>query len=211
MVTKMYKRCPFPVVALLLLTMVGGILGGCGSKKVDPLLEAAHFPSMDGMSDAERAAEEARLRGLRDDEEALRRFHEPDPETGSVAERAFQGEFPDARMTPELEPIFFPFDSDDLLPETKARMRNHVTYLAANPGLSVLLRGHTDERGTEEYNLALGSRRALAVREYLVSEGIAPGRIHTISLGLYEPADVSGSDESHARNRRVEFLVFETE
>ncbi|MCC5877118.1 MAG: OmpA family protein [Candidatus Sumerlaeia bacterium] len=200
---------------ILVLSMVGGILGGCSTKKADPdLTAAAHFPSTESMEEdaAARQAreEEERLRARAAEEAARAEFYTPDPETGSIAERSLPGDFPDTREAPELLPIYFSYDSDDLLPETKARMTRHVEYLRENPGLSVLLRGHTDERGTEEYNLALGSRRALSVREHLISEGISPDRIHTISMGLYEPTVTADTEEAHSRNRRVEFLVFDT-
>lgn len=213
------QRCPFPMVGLagliLILTMAGGILTGCSTKKADPQLAGAHFPTTETLEEDEAARlarEEEERRLAREAEEAAARseFYAPDPDTGSIAERSLPGDFPDTREVPELLPIYFPFDSDNLLPETKARLSRHVDFLKAKTDLSVLLRGHTDERGTEEYNLALGSRRALAVREHLVSEGIEADRVHTISMGLYEPADTSDSEDAHARNRRVEFLVFDT-
>lgn len=121
------------------------------------------------------------------------------------------GEFaPESRTIPELPPILFEFDQFALTDQAKAGLPVHATFLAQNPELRVVLRGHTDDSGTEEYNLSLGSRRALAVRDWLIREGgIAAERLTTVSFGELLPASDLQTTQARAQNRRVEFFVYE--
>lgn len=99
--------------------------------------------------------------------------------------------------------FYFEFDSAVLLPEARAALIGHAEYLR-NASKSVRLEGHADERGTREYNMALGERRANAVRDFLVLQGVSSSKIETVSYGEERPA-VSGSGEtSWSKNRRVE-------
>ncbi len=107
----------------------------------------------------------------------------------------------------ELQTIYFDYDSSVLKPAAKASLEKGAVWLKQNPSVNVQIEGHCDERGTNEYNLALGERRALAARRYLVSLGINPDRVFTISYGEERPA-VEGHDESAWKyNRRDEFKV----
>lgn len=107
----------------------------------------------------------------------------------------------------ELGPVYFDYDSAALRSDAQVELDRHAAYLRAHAGLRIQIEGHCDERGTLEYNLALGERRAQAVRKYLVSQGISADRLYTISYGEERPA-VLGHDESAWRwNRRAEFRV----
>ena len=98
--------------------------------------------------------------------------------------------------------IFFDFDKYDLSAEARAQLEKQATWLKTFPNVTVTVEGHCDERGTREYNLALGERRAASAKNYLVALGIDPNRIQTISYGKERPA-VLGSDETAwAQNRR---------
>ncbi|MFZ5789728.1 MAG: peptidoglycan-associated lipoprotein Pal [Pseudomonadota bacterium] len=98
--------------------------------------------------------------------------------------------------------VFFGFDRYDLTPEAQATLQKQAAWLKAYPQVTVVIEGHADERGTREYNLALGERRAAAVANYLVALGIDANRIQTISYGKERPA-VEGHDETAwAQNRR---------
>ncbi len=104
-----------------------------------------------------------------------------------------------------LQTVYFGFDSSGLTPEAMQTLRDNVEKIRQVPDVMIQLAGHCDERGTQEYNLALGERRALAVREYLIQLGVPASRMVTISYGKEFPA-VDGSTESaYAMNRRVEF------
>lgn len=101
--------------------------------------------------------------------------------------------------------VYFDFDSSEIRPEFAGVVSAQARRLAGNPGLRVRLEGHTDERGSREYNIALGERRAQAVRRALMLQGVADAQIVTVSYGEERPA-VEGSDEAaYAKNRRVEF------
>jgi peptidoglycan-associated lipoprotein len=107
----------------------------------------------------------------------------------------------------ELKTIYFDYDKSTLKPAAKAQLEKTAAWLKKNPEVNCQIEGHCDERGTNEYNLALGERRALAARRYLVSLGINPDRIFTISYGEERP-DVEGHDESAWKfNRRDEFKI----
>ncbi len=102
--------------------------------------------------------------------------------------------------------IYFDYDSANIRSDFAGTVSAHAGYLAANPGASVTLEGHADERGSREYNLALGERRALAVRRQLVLLGASAGQVKAVSYGEERPA-VDGHDEqSYGLNRRVELV-----
>ena len=101
--------------------------------------------------------------------------------------------------------IYFDYDSSDIKPEYNNVVTAHAKYLASNSSLKVRLEGNTDERGTREYNIGLGERRAQSVRRALLLQGVAEAQVTTLSYGEERPA-ASGSDEAaYAKNRRVEF------
>ncbi|MCX7918634.1 MAG: peptidoglycan-associated lipoprotein Pal [bacterium] len=104
----------------------------------------------------------------------------------------------------ELLPVYFAFDKSDLTPEAIATLNKNVAVLKANPDLKVVVEGHCDERGTVEYNMALGERRAKAVRDYYISAGIDKSRIRIISYGEERPIDPGHNEEAWAKNRRSE-------
>lgn len=108
----------------------------------------------------------------------------------------------------ELRTIHFAYDSDQITPENQATLNANAEYLKANPGLEIMIEGHTDERGTTEYNLGLGDRRAKAVKAYLMSKGVQDDRLHTTSYGKERPANAGHSEASYAQNRRAQFLVY---
>lgn len=111
--------------------------------------------------------------------------------------------------TGDLKRIYFTFDSSSLLDPAKAQLDENAAWLRANPHMAIQIEGHCDIRGTAEYNYALGQRRADAARSYLIGQGIDPQRLHTISYGSDRLDDPGSSDLSHARNRRVQFLIYQ--
>ena len=99
--------------------------------------------------------------------------------------------------------IFFAFDRSDITPESQQILERQADWLRRYPNVTVTIEGHCDERGTREYNLALGERRAQAVKNVLVASGIPASRISTISYGKERPAVVGSSEEAYAQNRRA--------
>ncbi len=104
--------------------------------------------------------------------------------------------------------FYFDFDTSEIKPEARDVLAAHARYLANNPGVNVRLEGHTDERGTGEYNLALGERRANAVQRFLVVNGASRDQIETVSYGEEKPAAMGSGESAWAQNRRVE-LIFQ--
>jgi peptidoglycan-associated lipoprotein len=113
----------------------------------------------------------------------------------------------DLRAQAGSDTVLFAYDSYELDAEAKAMLTRHAGWLKQNPAVRVTLEGHCDERGTREYNLALGDRRANSAKNFLAAQGIDVGRIATISYGKERPA-VDGSDEAAmAQNRRAVTMV----
>ncbi len=108
----------------------------------------------------------------------------------------------------EITTFYFDFDTAEIKQEARDVLVAHARYLEANPSQSVRIEGHADERGTKEYNLALGERRANAVQRFLVVNGAARGQTETVSYGEEKPAVMGSNDSAWAQNRRVE-LIFE--
>jgi peptidoglycan-associated lipoprotein len=106
-----------------------------------------------------------------------------------------------------MEMINFDFDRSNIREGDAAVLDRKIAVLQANAGLTITITGHCDERGSDEYNLALGNRRALAAREYLVNRGISADRITTASRGEEQPMDPASTEDAWARNRRDEFAI----
>jgi peptidoglycan-associated lipoprotein len=106
-----------------------------------------------------------------------------------------------------LQDIFFDFDKSIIRPDAKATLDNNIQWLKANPNVRIVIEGHCDVRGTNEYNLALGERRAKAGRDYLAAGGINPNRIKTISYGEERPFCRGQDEEAWQCNRRDHFVV----
>lgn len=106
-----------------------------------------------------------------------------------------------------LSTIYFSYDSNNISESAKSTLNENAKYLRNNPKFNIVVEGHCDERGTSEYNLALGQRRALKVKEYYVQLGIAPSRIATISYGEEKPEDKKSCESAWAKNRRAETKI----
>lgn len=105
--------------------------------------------------------------------------------------------------------IFFDYDQFNVDAEDQATLRSQATWMQRYPAVRVLVEGHADERGTRDYNLALGERRANAAKNYLASLGIDPARIDTISYGKDRPDAIESNEDSWARNRRAVSIVIQ--
>jgi peptidoglycan-associated lipoprotein len=99
--------------------------------------------------------------------------------------------------------VYFGFDSSELDGEAQATLDRQAAFLNVNPTMVVIIEGHADERGTREYNLALGDRRAVSVRDYLLAKGLNAARIRTVSYGKERPSVVGSNEDSWAKNRRA--------
>lgn len=111
------------------------------------------------------------------------------------------------QAVPSLERIYFNFDRYDLSAEAQAILVNNSNFLKTNADQKVRIEGYCDERGSDEYNLALGERRALATQKYLESLGVAKDRLNVISYGEEMPLDPAQNEAAYSMNRRAEFKV----
>ena len=123
--------------------------------------------------------------------------------SSSSASSSAADKTPAEKLAQVGDTVNFDFDSAELTVSARSTLNRQAAFLSLNPDLMIVIEGHADERGTREYNLALGDRRATAVRDYLVAKGINSARVRTVSYGKERPA-VAGSDEAAwAKNRRA--------
>ena len=108
-----------------------------------------------------------------------------------------------------LKTIYFDFDKYDLRDDARSMLAANVKWLQENGSWRIVIEGNCDERGTPEYNMALGDKRANAARNYLISAGISPARIRTISYGEERPVDPGHDEAAWAKNRRDDFVIEE--
>ncbi|MDO6682782.1 MULTISPECIES: peptidoglycan-associated lipoprotein Pal [unclassified Oceanobacter] len=133
-----------------------------------------------------------------------------DASTTAVDTSAVSGETLESRMTEaeaallEQTVFYFDFDQSSIKSSSLAALKAHAAYLAANSSASVVLEGHADERGTVEYNLALGERRGMAVRRFLLANGASASQLEVVSFGEERPVAMGHSESSWSKNRRVE-------
>jgi peptidoglycan-associated lipoprotein len=113
----------------------------------------------------------------------------------------------DLNRNSPLKPVFFEYDSSELTPAAQAALNENAAALKKFGTWTVTIEGHCDERGTAEYNLALGERRAVAARAYLVTLGIPAERLRTVSYGKEFPFDPGNSEAAWAKNRRAHFVI----
>jgi peptidoglycan-associated lipoprotein len=194
------------LVVLVLILCVGLLLTGCPKKTVvkeEPSMRKAEEPVAEREKAAKLAAEQeaARIR-----EEEAKKAKEKEFEKSLVAKRepGIAGEVFESRL---LKDIHFDFDRYDIRPEDTQILKENAALLSKYPQVKVQVEGHCDERGTNEYNLALGERRASAAKKYLLSLGISTDRISSISYGEEKPLDTGHDEEAWAKNRRGHFVI----
>jgi peptidoglycan-associated lipoprotein len=188
--TKRYWR------GLALLLVIPGLMFAASCAKKAVVSEPAVTAAAEEEAEARRLAAEEEARAA---QKALeeRRLREQARERKELAERE--------RFV--NEDIRFEFDKSTLLPEAKEILGGKAEWLGAHPDVSVIIEGHCDDRGTNEYNMALGDRRAGSARSFLVDMGVAPGRLTTISYGEERPLDPQHNEEAWAKNRRAHFVI----
>lgn len=103
--------------------------------------------------------------------------------------------------------VLFAVDTSTLTPEGRAVLQGQAQWLASHPTYAAIIEGHADEQGTREYNLALGARRASAVQDFLISQGVAAGRLRTVSYGKERPLAVCSDEACYSQNRRAVTLL----
>ena len=159
-------------------------------------------------SDSTTSSESARADSIRLEEEARRRAEADRAEADRVERERRERESTLGPVRDALtEIIFFEYDSDEIRGEAEAKLRAKADILRTNPSVRLRIEGHADQRGSTEYNLALGQRRAEAVRAWLGAYGIDASRFTTLSYGKERPLDEGPDESALARNRRAEFAI----
>jgi len=123
--------------------------------------------------------------------------------SSSSASSSAADKTPAERLAQVGDTVNFDFDSAELTVSARSTLNRQAAFLSLNPDLMMVIEGHADERGTREYNLALGDRRATAVRDYLVAKGINSARVRTVSYGKERPAAAGSDEAAWAKNRRA--------
>ncbi len=195
----MQKHWTISTLVLALIFMVLFSISSCAKKEISsvPATTAAEEEAR------RRAEEEARQREL----ERQRALKEEDLSEESLSERMAEQRTASARTRFENEDIYFEFDSVRLTPSAQELLAQKAQWLRANPDTMVTIEGHCDNRGTNEYNLALGEGRARTAKAFLVDLGIDADRLNTISYGEERPIDMAQTEDAWAKNRRAHFII----
>jgi len=185
------------------LTCTVMLLGGCGPKQVSPYASSGNtLPDANGGNRMGNITEE-----MGPSQEGLN-------STGKGGGGSFNGDNQSdaykrehGRSSPEMKPIYFAYDQSTIKSDQIPSMEHNGAYLKNNPSTKVLIEGNTDVRGTNEYNLALGERRALSAKAYLREFGIEESRIRAVSYGEERPLFNGTSEDDYAHNRRDDFIL----
>jgi peptidoglycan-associated lipoprotein len=197
---------------LILILCVGLIMMGCPKKTVVKEEPSVKKSEEAARLEAERAAKEGETKEAKErelarvKEEEAKKAKEKEFEKSLVAKKTpgIEGEVFESGL---LKDIHFDFDKYDIRPGDAEILKGNATLLTKYPKAKIQIEGHCDERGTVEYNLALGERRANSAKKYLISLGIAADRISAISYGEERPLDPGHNEEAWAKNRRAHPVI----
>lgn len=184
-------------VGMALLVMVAGLLmfSGCAKQAVKSDADVGQAEQDAAALEAEKARRAAEIEAAR-----LAAERQAKQEAEQARLREAQNQFLNKH-------IYFEFDSAALTPSAVAVLKEKAAWLQDRPEVDVLIEGHCDERGTNEYNLALGERRAQSAKAFLVNMGIASSRLTTVSYGEERPLDPGHDEAAWAKNRRAQFVI----
>ncbi|MCX8116901.1 MAG: peptidoglycan-associated lipoprotein Pal [Desulfobacterota bacterium] len=212
------KPKPYAIPTLFVL-FLGLLLFGCPKKTVmkdEPSVAQREAAKVE----AERAAKEREAKEAKERELKEKERREMEAAKAKEREEQARREFEKSlvpRKTPGIEGvvfessmlkmIHFDFDKYDIRPQDAEILKQNAEVLKRFPSVKIQIEGHCDERGTEEYNLALGERRANSTKKYLISLGIAADRMTTISYGEERPLDPGHNEEAWSKNRRAQFVI----
>lgn len=182
---------------ILMVAMVASlslILTGCGQQQVKV--------SDEGMSEATAPVEEASIAAEANAIGTVEPLHTP-----VAQDQSLTAEYSEGRTSPEMLPIYFDFDQSNIRDDQRGRIDGNAYYLDTHPEVKIRIEGNCDERGTNEYNIALGERRAIASKKYLINKGISEERMETVSYGEEKPLLYGHDELSWAQNRRDDFVI----
>jgi len=207
----MFKRLSCNLLIFILMVSLCVFLNACAKQVVQEEESLTAEDSQLREAEAEEAAREARikeeeLRKQKEREEAALR--EEDLQREETARREASARI-EAQLREEFEnkDIHFDFDEFSLGDEAIEILAEKTSWLLENPAVTIEIEGHCDERGTNEYNMALGERRANSALKYLVNSGVEGHRVSTISYGEEDPLDLGSNEDAWAKNRRGHFRI----
>lgn len=183
-------RRNFVIFGLIVLVSTVMVAGGC-AKKIVPM-----------ESDAQEQKEEQAVSKPKED---MGKKESKIKETDIGSSRTMPKKDKPAGKTAGIETIYFDYDQYNIREDMREQLESNAKWLKSHPKLSVKIEGHADERGTAEYNLALGQRRAKAIRQFLLALGIESSRLSMISFGEEKPGCSAQTDRCFAKNRRAQF------
>ena len=197
------------IVSVIFVLCIGLVLMGCPKKTVvkDEPSAKAEAAKMEAERVAKEKEKEAKEKEVKEKEAArLEEQAKKEFERSLVAKRTpgIEGEVFESSL---LKPIHFDFDKYDIRPADTEILKGNSAFLKKFPNVKIQIEGHCDERGTNEYNLALGERRANSTKKYITSLGITADRVSTISYGEEKPMDPGHNEEAWTKNRRANFLI----
>jgi peptidoglycan-associated lipoprotein len=185
---------------LIILFFVSGLfLFSCSKKEINSEGIVSKPPTA-VEDEAEKAKKRVRIKEQEDSERALREKALREEEARRLKEASDKAHF-------ETEDIYFEFDQHILSDTAKQNLNKKAQWLKNFPAAKATIEGHCDERGSAEYNLALGQKRADAAMQYLVSLGISANRVSTVSFGKEKPIDTGANETAWAKNRRAHFVL----
>ncbi len=184
---------------------------GCAKKPVEveeaPLATQKIAPAPPAApAEAPQAAEE---KGPGEEVLASPVTEETQPKEKKKEEESYGRRISEARTSAPMLPIYFDFDKYNIRKDMKARMQRNAKFLLDHPDVRIQIQGNCDERGTNEYNLALGERRAKSVKAYLVLLGVNADRMETVSFGEERPLDPGHNEKAWAKNRRDDLVILD--
>jgi peptidoglycan-associated lipoprotein len=205
------SRKSISIMIIVLCVGVGLLLAtGCAKKtlKQEPSMKSAEELAAEKERAAKLEAEqqERELARLREEEAKRREQEQKELEKSLAAKKTpgIEGQVYESKL---LKRIHFEFDKYTIGESEAQVLKQNAAVLTKFPTLKIQIEGNCDERGTNEYNLALGERRASSAKQYLVSLGITAGRISIISYGEERPLETAHSEEAWAKNRRADFII----
>src|SRR5687767_2908359 len=185
----------------LLVVAVVGIASACPRNPPPPVTPSPTV-NQDSIDAAERARREAAERAEAARQDSINRANAAREDALRREREAMEGV-----RSALTAPIYFDYDSDALGESARSTLDQKLSILQSNSGVRLRIAGHADERGSDEYNLALGQRRAAAAKRYLTQRGIPEARIEIISYGEERPSATGGDESAYAQNRRDEFEI----
>jgi peptidoglycan-associated lipoprotein len=207
----MRKHWTISALILALTLLVIFSVSSCAKKKIssEPATTTAEEEARKRADEEARQGEIERQKALKEEDLSDESLSDESLSDESLSQRMADQRTVSAKTIFENEDVYFEFDSIRLTPDAQEILSKKAQWLQANSAATVTIEGHCDNRGTNEYNLALGEGRAQSARAFLVDLGIESSRLNTISYGEERPLDGAQAEEAWAKNRRAHFVINE--